>query len=41
MADEFNRVVNGERGWTMPFAESRAIAALSKAVAREASSKEN
>ncbi|MGW7453395.1 Gfo/Idh/MocA family protein [Streptomyces sp. NPDC054787] len=53
MVDEFNRVVSGEdgrhgesgelveRAWTMPLAESRAVAALSEAVAREASSKEN
>ncbi|MFE9562422.1 Gfo/Idh/MocA family protein [Streptomyces sp. NPDC006487] len=44
MVDEFNRAVGGESGgrdWTMPLAESRAIAALSEAVAREASFKEN
>ncbi|WP_234435682.1 Gfo/Idh/MocA family protein [Streptomyces sp. NRRL F-2747] len=40
MVDEFNRVVSGDSGWTMPLAESRAVAALSEAVAREASSKE-
>lgn len=50
MADGFNRVVGGEGGEcvrTMPLAESRAMAALSEAVAeagavaRAAPSKEN
>ncbi|MFI5615922.1 Gfo/Idh/MocA family protein [Streptomyces sp. NPDC051567] len=44
MVDGFNRVVvggSGEHDWTMPLVESRAVAALSEAVAREASPKEN
>ncbi|MFD0367346.1 Gfo/Idh/MocA family protein [Streptomyces sp. NPDC127114] len=41
MVDDFSRVVSGERGWVMPLTESRAVAALSEAVAHEASSKEN
>ncbi|MFG2338929.1 Gfo/Idh/MocA family protein [Streptomyces yangpuensis] len=41
MVDDFSRVVSGDSGWVMPLAESRALAALSEAVAREASCKEN
>lgn len=41
MVDDFSRAVSGGSGWIMPLAESRAVAALSEAVARTASSKEN